>query len=456
MDFALLPPEINSGRMYDGPGSEPMLAAAAAWDGLAAELQSAAASYESVISGLTAGPWLGPTSAAMAAAAGPYVAWMRTTATQAEQTATQAKAAAAAYEVTFAAMVPPPVIAANRALLQALVATNLFGQNTTAIAATETHYAEMWAQDATAMYGYAGASASATALTPFTPAPQSTNPGGLGDQAAALTQATATSAATNTPAVLSPLTSAVPTTLSGLASPGTSTLAAAAPTSGIFGILQDLGLISPSTILEPSALGLGSGELTTASGAWADAAQDNEEIKVAAAQEIDSSRILFADRFTGLESRIMNRFDQLGAVGSVGTAGLGQAGLVGGLSVPPGWAAAAPEIRLAALALPATTLDAAPAVFAGSPGSVFSEMTLANMAGRAITGTTTRGCQERTGSISRSRPISTPTSPSGHGTTIASDIREFAEALVTLGDLRDSGLLTDEEFNAQKERLLAR
>jgi hypothetical protein len=44
----------------------------------------------------------------------------------------------------------------------------------------------------------------------------------------------------------------------------------------------------------------------------------------------------------------------------------------------------------------------------------------------------------------------------GHGTAIAADIREFAEAPVTLGDLRDSGLLTDEEFNDQKERLLAR
>ena len=60
MDFAILPPEINSGRMYAGPGSGPMLAAAAAWDGLATELQSEAASYASVISGLTAGPWLGP------------------------------------------------------------------------------------------------------------------------------------------------------------------------------------------------------------------------------------------------------------------------------------------------------------------------------------------------------------------------------------------------------------
>ena len=31
MDFAILPPEINSGRMYAGPGSGRMLAAAAAW-----------------------------------------------------------------------------------------------------------------------------------------------------------------------------------------------------------------------------------------------------------------------------------------------------------------------------------------------------------------------------------------------------------------------------------------
>jgi PPE-repeat protein len=125
MDFAMLPPEINSGRMYAGPGSGPMLAAAAAWDGLAAELYSAATSFQSVISGLTAGPWLGPASASMAAAAVPYAAWMSTTAAQAEQTAVQAKAAAAAYETAFAATVPPPVIVANRSMLMALIATNV-------------------------------------------------------------------------------------------------------------------------------------------------------------------------------------------------------------------------------------------------------------------------------------------------------------------------------------------
>ena len=130
MDFALLPPEVNSARMYAGPGSGPMLAAAAAWNALAAELQSTASSYQSAIAGLIAGSWLGPSATTMAAAAAPYVAWMRATATQAEQTASQATAAAAAYEAAFAETVPPPVVAANRSLLTALVATNLFGQNT--------------------------------------------------------------------------------------------------------------------------------------------------------------------------------------------------------------------------------------------------------------------------------------------------------------------------------------
>lgn len=127
MDFVLFPPEVNSGLMYAGPGSAPMLAAAEAWESIAAELYSTANSYESVISGLTPGPWLGPSSAMMATAATSYLTWMSGTAGQAEQTATQVKAAAAAYEEAFAATVPPPVVAANRSQLMSLVATNLLG-----------------------------------------------------------------------------------------------------------------------------------------------------------------------------------------------------------------------------------------------------------------------------------------------------------------------------------------
>src|SRR5208337_1342419 len=210
MDYGAFPPEINSARMYAGPGPESMLAAAAAWNGLAAQLHSGAATYTSVISGLTDGPWLGPSSTAMAAAAAPYAAWMSTTAGQAELAAAQAQAAAGAYETAFAMTVPPPEIAANRAQLMSLVATNILGQNTPAIAATEAQYGEMWTQDAAAMYGYAASSASASVLKPFSQPAQVTNPAALVDQAAAVLQSTGTSAASATQATLAQVTAALP------------------------------------------------------------------------------------------------------------------------------------------------------------------------------------------------------------------------------------------------------
>jgi len=168
IDFAFLPPEVNSGRMYSGPGSGPLLAAAESWDSLAAELETTAQSCHSVLSALTGLHWHGPASAAMTAAAVPYLGWLQVTAGQTRQTAMQARAAAAAYELAHAMTVPPPVVAANRIALAALMATNFFGQNTAAIAATEAQYAEYWAQDAAAMHGYAAGSAAASELTPFT------------------------------------------------------------------------------------------------------------------------------------------------------------------------------------------------------------------------------------------------------------------------------------------------
>src|ERR1700677_4513542 len=212
MDFGTYPPEVNSLRMYTGPGAAPMLTAAQAWQGLAAELHSAASSYQSVISGLTTGPWQGPASASMPPAAAPYVTWLNTSAAQAEETAAQAKAAASAYQTAFTSTVPPQTVAANRSRLTTLVATNIFGRNTQAIAAAEAQYAQMWAQDSAAMYGYAASSASATSLTPFTPPQQTTNPGGSATQAAAASQATGT-AAGNVQSTIQQAFSSVPNAL---------------------------------------------------------------------------------------------------------------------------------------------------------------------------------------------------------------------------------------------------
>ena len=189
-DFAAQPPELISAKIYAGPGSESLQAAAAAWDGLSSELQSTAANFQSVISGLVSGDWTGPSSEAAAAAAAPYVSWLSTTAGQAEQTASQARAAASAYETALAATVPPAEIAANRTQLLSLLQANIFGQYNAAIAALEAEYAQFWAQDVAAITGYSASSQSATTgLGSFTEAPQTTNNSGQATQAAATTAA---------------------------------------------------------------------------------------------------------------------------------------------------------------------------------------------------------------------------------------------------------------------------
>ncbi|WP_036457465.1 PPE family protein [Mycobacterium marinum] len=166
--FSVLPPEINSARLFGGAGSAPMLAAATAWDGLSAELSGAAGSFGSVTSGLAAGVWQGPASAAMTVAAGHYVGWLRTSALHAAGAAAAARAAAAEFEAALAATVHPVAVAANRAQLASLVMTNLFGQNAPAIAAAESWYEQMWAQDVSAMAGYyGGAAAVAAQLAPW-------------------------------------------------------------------------------------------------------------------------------------------------------------------------------------------------------------------------------------------------------------------------------------------------
>ncbi|MBO0880644.1 MAG: PPE family protein, partial [Mycobacterium sp.] len=391
MDFAVLPPEINSGRMYAGPGSSSMLAAATAWDGLAAQLHSAAASYGSVISGLTAG-WQGPSSASMADAAAPYVAWMSTTAAQAEQAAGQARAAAAAYETAFAATVPPPVIEANRAQLASLVATNIFGQNTGAIAATEAAYGDLWAQDAAAMYGYAGQSATASRVTPFTAPPQTTNQAGTIAQSAAVGQATGTAAGTNTQSALSQLVSAVPTALQSVASPTAST--STTPLSSLLTALQNLtgGLVGLSPTSNPLAVQV-STLASTLTGKFVLPAND-------AMISVIFGMVQFQKFFhpAGLGGALGGLLPSLGAglgeAGATGaahlgtaasavSAGVGRAGMVGMLSVPPSWAAATPAIRSVAAVLSAAGEDAVPAT-ALSQGSLLSGMALAGMAGSAL------------------------------------------------------------------------
>jgi PPE-repeat protein len=377
-DFGVFPPEVNSAKMYAGPGSTSMLAAAAAWNGLAAELRLQAANYSSIISNLIGESWQGQASTAMAAAVTPYTAWMNATAAQAEETAGQATAAAAAYEAAHGMTVSPPVIAANRAQLTSLVATNVLGQNAPAIAATEVHYGQMWAQDAAAMYGYAAQSSAATQVPSFTTAPQTTSPGALGGQAAATSQ----SASSSTQAALSQLTAAVPNTLQGMASPATSTSSSTSALSELEGLL--------------SSGSSGNSQLDSFWSAWGpDANIWNTLTSTGAINPLQVAQIVTSAGFlgpgaagamaggegmsglsplsmtAGLGSGTsgMSGVAGLGAAGSSMSAGAGQAGTIGSLSVPPNWTATAPSATTpTASGLVSTPPAAPPEVAAGVPG----------------------------------------------------------------------------------------
>lgn len=377
LDFGALPPEINSGRMYVGAGSGPLLEAAAAWDELAAELQSTAASYGSTIQGLTAGSWTGPSSIAVAAAAAPYVSWMSATGTQAEQAATQAKLAAGAYEAAFAATVPPPVIATNRSLLATLIATNILGQNTPAIAATEAQYMEMWAQDAAAMYGYAASSASASQLQLFDEPPKTTNDSGTAAQAQAVAQSNAVSG-TNAAAQLSTALQPAVQSLGATGSQAAASLTVPPAVKNWNTIWSAVtGVFSPqswSTIPGGPFLSFGQ---TYAYG-------QNGQSAAAYLAGPKMIRGALAPLTNG-PSAVRGMLSS--AVGAAPVSGsMGKAALVSSLSVPQSWTEAAPAVRTLAQVLPASLAAAPEAALAGE-GGVFSQMALSSLAGRAVAAT---------------------------------------------------------------------
>ena len=371
VDYATLPPETNSARMYFGPGSAPMLAAASAWNGLAAELRTAALSYGSVLTALTSDDWRGPASESMAAATAPSLAWLSTTASQAEHTAAQAEAAATAYEAALAATVPPLLIADNRVQLATLITSNVLGQNTPAIAATEAQYAEMWAQDATAMYGYANASALASQLRSFTQPQDSATSNGLSSQSAAGAQQS----------TLAQLISSIPSALQGLANP-------AASGSGLGGILNDLGLgiLSPSSGQSGGGL---SGLLNLLSGT--DGAALGKFLNANVLNTIFSSGFYMPGNFMGTAADFMWLSGQADAAAGNAASGaaevvapplmgiegaasgvsaaLGRSPIVGTLSVPPSWTVPEPLHSPLSSTLGGTPMVApAPAVVAGMPG----------------------------------------------------------------------------------------
>jgi PPE-repeat protein len=405
LDFGALPPEINSGRIYSGPGSGPLLAAASAWDGLATELQSTAASYSSTLSELTSSGWQGPSSTSMAAAAAPYTEWLSTTADQAAQTASQAQSAAAAYEAAFASSVPPPVITANRTLLATLVATNFLGINAPAIAATEAQYAEMWAQDAGAMYGYAGAATAATALTSFSTPPTTTNDSGQTTQSAAAANSAADSTTTSIESFLTELNTeltSLDTQLTSYSTEfstietelindlGTTITLPTWATNGIADIEKTITTFT-STV---STFGSGPFSPFGVAGLFKNWWQVSISIPSLGTGIQGIGPLLNPKPVVGALSPLLHSGLLSGSYAPSGlgttTAALGRAGTIGALSVPNNWASAVPAVRTVAAEMEASAADATPEMAALAQNGMFGETALASLAGRAVGGTATR------------------------------------------------------------------
>jgi PPE-repeat protein len=354
--------------------------------------------------------------------------------------------------------VPPPVIAANRSLLAALVATNFFGQNTPAIATTEIQYAEMWAQDAVAMYGYAASSATATTLTPFTAPQQNTDPASSTSQAAAVSQAANTTAG-NAQSVVSSAQqafSAVPNALQSLAtSDSAAGTAAAGDPLGTFSDLISIFVSIPANLaffgavlpqgIAGSAVDLPYAIVDSETGQHTDRIISSWNGEDAYFRPNGMPSIDFPATLTG--------------PGAASTAAsVGEANTIGTLSVPQNWTVSAAEVKPTAFTTPltATNAAAAPAAEVGAASTV-NQMGMGGMAGQAMAGPPAAGGDERNG-----RPIrltglqaDAPTdddaeampAPRSVMTGVAAAIRDIARQ-------RAEGRLTERDYTEQKKKLL--
>jgi PPE-repeat protein len=390
MSFMMFPPEVNSALMYTGAGSGPLMAAASAWDELAAELETTATSYQAVIQQLTGGPWLGPSSVQMTSATAPYITWLQGSSLQAAQTSALARLAAAAYEGAFDATVPPSVIAANRALLAALVATNFLGQNTPAIAATEALYMEMWFQDGLTMDTYALASQQATALPEQAQAP-TTSDGGTSANAAAAAQSAANSTSTLGTDLQLLLNAYLGNTSNG------NTL-----TNAWTSVLTDIGVPTSldSTLLSaliPAGASSAVGSIFPVQAAYyaTMAASMPAKMLMSLANSMNASQAmqagqqaLLADVSHLVDAKMKAMMSGIGgqmrAFAQSISAQMASAHRLGGLSIPNGWANKAPEMAVrAAPVLPENSVSPVNPS-AGLPNSPFTQALMGSLSGRGM------------------------------------------------------------------------
>ncbi|MFL0181303.1 MULTISPECIES: PPE family protein [unclassified Mycobacterium] len=395
MSFSVFPPEINSGLIYTGPGSGPLLEAAAAWSQLSSELMTSATATHSVIANLDS-TWTGAGSAAATASTAPYVAWLEQASATAATNAALATQAAGLFEAARAASVPPAVIAANRAMLLALISTNFFGQNTPLIQATEHQYEVMWATDGAAMDTYSGsAEANNNALQQVSNPPQSAKASATpGSAEGGPNPGTGTGTPT-TPgydfATVGGLLDAMglPTTLLGEKAAATTINSVMSPISSASMPMMMLVRLLPM-LMQFARMGGAAG----ATGALA-----GQTAAGGAGTLMTQIGDFVNDKLQGAVGVLAGHFSS--ATNAI-SAKLGQAASMGALKVPGAWASAADGMVRAAPVLPATTVSAPIQTMSGGlPGGPFGHAMMGAMAGRGM------------GAIAAKAPKVMPRSPAG-------------------------------------------
>ncbi|WP_341286199.1 PPE domain-containing protein [Mycobacterium decipiens] len=149
--FMGLPPEWHSAMLNSGPGSGPLVQAAAMWQQQASEFGTAA---QQLTNEMAVVPWQGGGSIAYRDAHARYLKWLIEQGEEAERQAAVHGEVAGAYVTAVATMPPLGEVIANRTTQQVLQAMNFFGINTIPITLNEADYWRMWLQAATTMELY--------------------------------------------------------------------------------------------------------------------------------------------------------------------------------------------------------------------------------------------------------------------------------------------------------------
>jgi PPE-repeat protein len=257
------------------------------------------------------------------------------------------------------------------------------------------------------MYGYAGASAAATRVTPFTEPPQTTSPSGTTMQAASVDQAAGSATGSSTQSALS----SVPNLLQNISvgsivspsnlDPGLGNLFTAGGGSGLNTFTENVGnwaLVVSGPLFTASGI-------TPLLGGLYGLAMPTAAAVAGDVNPLDA----------GLGTLVNSPGPAAGGLGNGVSASLGESATVGKLSVPQSWAES-PAIRLAGSASPlsAAGLGGVPQAEAVGPGGFFGIPPVGSLVNAP------RGEQSRARSDSDEKVVSTmPGEAGGKGQTPA-------------------------------------